>query len=75
MKISRALITTIDDFFKRDPEMSRLVWLGLSLIIVPILPIVVVYRAKYEEPEKNPDYDPGYFERRDRERREREKAQ
>jgi hypothetical protein len=59
MTLKKAITTTAEDFFKRDPEMPRWLWIGASLAILcsPILPGIVVLRwIGFKPPERNPDY-------------------
>lgn len=57
MKLHRALITTIQDWLRRDPASSRLEWLIGTLIIAPaVLPAAILRAILFEEPERNPDF-------------------
>lgn len=59
MKLRDAVRTTAEDFFQRDPEMPRWMWLGASLAILcsPILPGVVLLRwVGFKPPERNDRY-------------------
>lgn len=52
MTLRKAFVTTFEDWARRDREMNRLVWLAGTLLIVPALPLVFLYRLCYVEPEK-----------------------
>lgn len=56
MKLSKAIRTTIEDFLHRDPAQSRLWWVAVSLLLMPILPIVAFERTRFKEPERNPNF-------------------
>lgn len=57
MKLRKAIATTIEDWFWRDPEMARSLWVVGSLVILPLLPVVAVVRwIGFEDPVRNPDF-------------------
>ena len=56
MKLSKAIRTTIEDFLYRDPAQSRLTWVMVSLLLMPVVPIVAFSRTRFVEPERNPKF-------------------
>jgi hypothetical protein len=52
VKLRKAITVTLDDWLRRDPEMPRGMWIGFTLAIMPLLPLVIVWRLFYEEPER-----------------------
>ena len=56
MKLSKAIRTTVEDFLYRDPAQSRLWWVAVSLLLLPLVPIVVYDRTRFTEPERNPNF-------------------
>lgn len=56
MTLKKAIVTTLEDWLKRDPEMPRHHWVIGSLLVIPLLPIVVAVRTQFTDPERNPDF-------------------
>lgn len=52
MKLRKAIVVTIEDWLKRDPELGRGIWVVGTLMLVPALPLVIAFRYFYEEPER-----------------------
>lgn len=56
MTLKKAITTTLEDWLRRDPEWSRLYWLAGTIAVAPLVPIMIVARLPFKEPERNPDY-------------------
>lgn len=52
MKLRKAITVTLDDWLRRDPAMPRREWVAYTLAIAPFVPLVIVLRLFYVEPER-----------------------
>lgn len=51
MSLRDAIRTTVQDWLTVDREMSRWVWIIGTIFITPAIPLLIVYRAVYGEPQ------------------------
>jgi hypothetical protein len=56
MKLRKAITTTLEDWLHRDRAEARRHWLAITLLTAPIVPIIVLARWDFKEPERNPNF-------------------
>jgi hypothetical protein len=52
VKLRKAIRVTVEDWLRPDPDMDRYMWIGFTLAILPMLPLVIAWRVFQEEPER-----------------------
>lgn len=52
MKLRKAISTTFEDWLRPDPDVEGWKWLCFTIAITPAIPLVLMYRWAFVEPER-----------------------